>query len=233
MLYKTKGITLSYIRFKESSIIAKIYTEQFGIQSYIVNGVRSKNTKTNKIALYQPLTLVDLVVYHKENKPDSLNRIAEIRCNFPYHSLPFDIVKTTIGLFITEILTKTLLEEEQNLPLFQFLERELQHFDQTQQHVEYFPLQFLTQLSFLLGFGFSSVKDFEEELASNAYPLIPDQAQQHIITHWLANGDINQMPSLTKAQRLTLLDMLLFFYKVHIVNFGDTKSTDILHTVFS
>jgi DNA repair protein RecO (recombination protein O) len=234
MLYKTKGITLNYIRFKESSIIAKIYTEQFGIQSYIVNGVRSTNKKTNKIALYQPLTLVDLVVYHKENKPDTLNRISEIRCNFPYQSIPFDIIKTTIGLFMTEVLTKTLLEEEQNTALFEFLEQQLQAFDHQQEQIEYFPLQFLTQFSFLLGFGLESVKDLEDELSVNAYPLLLDDAQKQAIEHWLHGSSFTPLSQkLTKSQRLTLLDMLLYFYKVHIINFGDTKSTDILHTIFS
>ena len=68
MLYKTRGIALNYIRYRESSIIAKIYTEAFGIQSYIVNGVRSSKSKTNRIALFQPLTLLDMVVYHKSKE---------------------------------------------------------------------------------------------------------------------------------------------------------------------
>ena len=74
MLYKTRGIALSYIRYKESSIIARIFTETFGMQSYIVNGIRSKNAKT-KIALFQPLTILDLVVYN--NKKKDINRISE------------------------------------------------------------------------------------------------------------------------------------------------------------
>jgi DNA repair protein RecO (recombination protein O) len=82
MLHKTKGIVLHYIKYSETSIIVKIYTETFGIQSYIVNGVRSKNNK-NKIALFQPLTLLDMVVYHKANAT-SLNRIAEVRCSEPF-----------------------------------------------------------------------------------------------------------------------------------------------------
>lgn len=233
MLYKTKGIVLNYIRFKESSIITKIYTQRFGIQNYIVNSVRSSSSKTNKIALFQPLTLLDLVVYHKDNKPEALHRISEVRCNYPYHSLPFDIIKTTIGLFITEILTKTLKEEEENLPLFQFLERNLQSFDQQTTGAEYFPLQFLTQFTFLLGFGLESVKDLENQLSENAYPTLPDDAQRRAVQQWLSPKETGISHPLNKTQRLALLDMLLYFYKVHVAHFGELRSADILHSVFS
>jgi DNA repair protein RecO (recombination protein O) len=83
MLHKTRGIGLSYLRYRESSIITKIYTEAFGIQTYIVNGVRSSKSKNNRIALFQPLTLLDMVVYHK-NKEDTVHRISELKCYAPF-----------------------------------------------------------------------------------------------------------------------------------------------------
>jgi DNA repair protein RecO (recombination protein O) len=76
MLQKTSGIVLGFLRYGDSSIITRVYTEEYGLQSYIVNGVRSAKAK-NKISLYQPLTLLDLVVYHKENK--DLKRISEVK----------------------------------------------------------------------------------------------------------------------------------------------------------
>ena len=93
MLQKTRGLVLSHIRYQETSIIVKIYTEELGLQSYIVNSVRTKSSKTNKIALFQPLTLLDLVVYYNEKK--SINRISEQKCNYPFSSIPFNIVKST------------------------------------------------------------------------------------------------------------------------------------------
>lgn len=233
MLYKTKGIVLNYIKFKESSIIVRIYTERFGIQNYIVNSVRSSAAKINKIALYQPLTQLDMVVYHKENRPDSLHRISEVRCNFPYYTLPFDIIKTTIGLFITEILTKTLKEEEENKLLFAFLEQNLQEFDKLKAGAEYFPLQFMTRFSFFLGFGMESVKDLEGQLDENSYPLLLDENQRQAVQLWLSDNLVGANYPLTKQQRLSLLQMLLFYYKVHIINFGELKSAEILHSVFS
>jgi DNA repair protein RecO (recombination protein O) len=107
MLYKTRGIVLSHIKYKETSIIARIFTDAFGSQSYIVNGVRSTNART-KIGLFQPLTLLDLVVYHNSKK--EINRISELKPGFTFHSIPFNIKKMAIALFITELLGKTLKE---------------------------------------------------------------------------------------------------------------------------
>ena len=86
MLHRTRGIVLSYIKYKETSIIVRIFTEAFGMQSYIVNSVRSAKSR-GKMALYQPLSLLDLVVYHKSGK--DLQRISETKFSYAYSSIPF------------------------------------------------------------------------------------------------------------------------------------------------
>ena len=111
MLHKTRGIALSYLKFKESSIIARIFTEAFGMQSYIVNNIRSKTAKS-KIALYQPLTILEMVVYH--NKRKEIHRIGEIKCSYIVQTIPYNIKKTSIALFLTELLNQTLREEGEN-----------------------------------------------------------------------------------------------------------------------
>src|SRR6478609_3522629 len=115
MLHKTRGIVLGHIKYGDSSIISKVYTEAFGLQTYIVNGVRSKSSK-NKIALFQPLTLLDMVVYHKENR--DINRISEMKCNMVFHSIPFEQKKISMVIFLSELLGKTLKEQNPNAELF-------------------------------------------------------------------------------------------------------------------
>ena len=97
MLHKTRGIVFSYTEYRETSLIVKIYTELFGIQSYIVNGVRKKNAKLN-VGWFQPLTLVELVVYHKERH--GLQRISEIRPMPALRDIPFYVIKSAIVLFL-------------------------------------------------------------------------------------------------------------------------------------
>lgn len=231
MLHKTRGIALSYIRYRESSIIAKIYTEAFGIQSYIVNGVRSSRSKSNRIALFQPLTLLDLVVYHKD-KADALHRISEIKCRVPFHSLPFDIVKSSLALFMTEILSKCLREEEENIPLFAFLEDVILYLDEAKGGYENFHIHMLAQLAFFLGFGMESASDLQNELQVNHYPLGMDAIQHTALEIWISAPMGAPVP-LDKARRLSLLNMLLFFYKIHLDSLGEIKSLEVLHEVLN
>jgi DNA repair protein RecO len=109
MLSKTQGIVISYMRYRETSIVVNVYTSEMGICSYIENGVRSAKAK-HKMALFQPLTLLDLEVYHKPGK--GLHRISEAKCFFPYQAIPFDIAKSSLALFLSEVLSKVLKEEE-------------------------------------------------------------------------------------------------------------------------
>ncbi len=229
MLYKTKGIALSYIRFKESSIIAKIYTESFGIQSYIVNGVRNAKSKGNKIALFQPLTLLDLVVYHK-GKNDAVHRISEIKCTTPFHSIPFEMSKSAIALFLTEILSKTLKEEEKNEELFQFLENSISDLDHLVSNFENFHLQFLGHYAAFLGFGIESVSDLESELKQNNYPYLMNPADSKIMSEILSNAAYGNI-KMERSTRAAMLDKFLFFYKIHIEGLGEIKSLDVLKVV--
>jgi DNA repair protein RecO (recombination protein O) len=96
MLFTTKGIVLHHFKYSEKSVIAKVYTEKFGLQSYILNGVRSTKSK-NKAVYLQPLSLVEISANHKENK--GLQQVKNIQLAEVYESIPFNIGKTSIVLF--------------------------------------------------------------------------------------------------------------------------------------
>lgn len=226
MLHKTRGIALSYIRFKETSIIAKIYTDTFGIQSYIVNSVRNTRSKGNRIALFQPLTLLDLVVYHK-GKNDSIHRISEMKCHTPFHSIPFEIGKSAIALFLTEILGKTLNEEEKNEALFVFLENSILDLDNVDSNYENFHLQFLWHLAAFLGFGIENIVDFESELKQNHYPYVLSKSELTILDDLISDSAYGNL-KMGKSIRAAILEKLIFFYKIHIEGLGEIKSLDVL-----
>ncbi|WP_138479715.1 DNA repair protein RecO [Dyadobacter bucti] len=229
MLHKTRGVALSYIRYRESSIIAKIYTEVFGIQTYIVNGVRSSKSKTNRIALFQPLTLLDMVVYHK-NKDDTVHRISEIKCYAPFQTLPYDVMKSSLALFVTEILGKTLREEESNQPLFQFIEDSVLFLDEAGKSFENFHIQFLMQLAAYLGFGIETIQDLENELKQNRYPLVSDPIEMNAADRLLMY-EYGVEVALDRNRRIQILEKLLVFYKIHIDSLGEIKSLEVLREV--
>lgn len=227
MLHKTRGIVIGYIPYRETSVIVRIYTEQFGLQSYIENGVRSSKGR-NKIALFQPLTLLDLVVYHKDR--GGIQRISEAKCSIPFRSLPFDIAKSSLALFVTEILGKVLREETGNELLFEFLYESIRWLDETTGHAEHFHLVFLLKLSFFLGFSPQSGKEIAEQL------------QEHTILHTLDNQSIILVDSLIRANyestlktdrftRNQLLETILKFYQLHIENMGEIRSLAVLKEV--
>ena len=122
MLFNTRGIVFQKVNYSESSIIVKIYTEEFGIQSYIIKGIKSKRSSF-KLAYFQPLTILDLVVYHKENK--NIHNIKEVKVLYAYHDVMINPVKQSFLFFLNEILFKTIKEETQNKLLFEGLDTTL------------------------------------------------------------------------------------------------------------
>jgi len=226
MLHKTRGIALSYLRYRETSIIVKIYTEEFGLQNYIVNGVRSAKSKTNRIAFFQPLTLLYLVVYHK-NKAQTLHRLSEVKCSLPFKSLPFDFVKSSMALFVTEILVKTLQEEQKDEPLFAFLSDSIQYLEVAEQHFENFHLRFLGKLAAFLGFGADHVSEIETQLTHYQYPYVFDDATRAALQVFVL-APYDYPHSLDRARRSQLLNALLFFYKIHLEGLGEIRSLEVL-----
>jgi len=158
MLHSTRGIVFHQIKYAESSIIVKIYTELFGLQSYIVRGIRSKKSRI-KPGLFQHLSLVDLVVYHKEKK--DIQEIKEIKINRPFKSIPNDIRKGTIIIFINEILSKVIREQEANEPLFDFIYRTVEQIDLMEKSIGQSHLLFMVELTRFL--GFAPINNFSQE----------------------------------------------------------------------
>jgi DNA repair protein RecO (recombination protein O) len=226
MLYKTRGIALSYIKYKESSIISRVFTESFGMQSYIVNGIRSKNAKT-KIALFQPLTLLDLVVYH--NKKRDINRISEIKCNFSFHTIPFNIRKTSIALFLTELLNKALLDEGENEPMFEFLNESITMFDFMKTNFENFHLHFLLQLTRYLGIMPESGNSMLKEIG---HSKIYDKGFSEQV-NFLLNSKYEHQLKLHKAIRNDILMAIINYYRFHFDSIKEFKSIQVLKEVLN
>ena len=230
MIIKTRGLVLKFIRYRETSIIVNIYTEALGIQSYIVNSVRSARSKKAKIALYQPLTLLDLVVYHKEKS--QLQRISEAKCLVPFTSIPINHKKAAIALFLVEVLGKTLKEQAENQPLFTFLWESIRSFDQLDDFVENFHLIFLFKLSHYLGFGADSARELVTQLqAQPTAPTITDSDWQGLEA--LVGSNYGHTLTLSNKQRQKLLQILLSFYQWHVEQFAPIKSLPVLNQIFA
>lgn len=227
MLHKTKGIIINFIPYRETSIIVKVYTEEFGIQTYIENGVRSSRGK-NRMALFQPATLLDLVVYMNPKK--DIQRISEIKSGHPYETLPYDIHKSSIALFIVEILHKTLKEEAENKPMFYFLEQTLIDLDKVKEGYENTHLQFLLNFAFYLGFAPQTAKEIGSQFKENAIPVMLSPEIENALNQ-LILGDNYADLKINRSLRNELLNILLTFYRLHLENLSEIKSMTVLREV--
>ncbi len=240
MLHKTRGIVFSYTEYRETSLIVKIYTELFGIQSYIVNSVRKKNPKLN-VGWFQPLTLVDLVVYHRER--NGLQRISEIRPMPPLRDIPFDVIKSTIVLFLNEVLSKCIKEEEENQLLFEFLFNTIQLFDVQQPVSKDFHLLFLIRLTRHLGFypiqnydkehAFFNLVDgkFQTEIPLHPYYLNEADAR-NFSTLILSSADLSSQLNVSSNDKKKLIEIILEYYRLHVSGFANIKSHKVLEQIF-
>lgn len=221
MLLKTKGIVFRFTRYAESSIIVNVFTEKFGLQSYIVNGVRSKNSR-GKMALYQPLTLLDMVVYHRENA--NIMRIREVKVLHLYQTIPGNVHKTAIALFIAEILNKTVKEQSHAEELCEFIIDSLITLDGLVQP-ENFHLVFLVLLSRHLGI---QPQTTDEVLGRNMIERAEEEALALLL-----RANYTTLLDITQSQRRVLLDRMIQFYSTHIDGFGQVKSIPVLREILN
>ena len=183
-----------------------------------------------KMALFQSLTLLDLVVYNKSNS--SLQRISEQRCSEPYHSIPLNFKKSSIAIFLTELLSKTLREEEENKELFCFLHDSFQVLDHLENNFENFHIHFLVRLTKHLGFAVNSAGDIFREISSTigdkSFIMDEESVLQKII-----ESNYSTTIKMSNLMRRDLLEIILQFYRIHNEGFGQLKSTKVLFEIMS
>ncbi len=234
MLVKTHGLVLHTLKYSETSIVSRIFTRELGLQSYMVNGVRS--TKGNKAALFRPGNILELVSYFKREHK-GLQRLKEFNFGVVYQQLPFHIIKSSLALFIIEVLNKVLSEEDPNPELYDFIEGSFIGLDTTDVDLGTFHLRFLGMLAMQLGFHpggkFEHSTPYFDLKEGLSYALAPNHSNYLTArqTAFFFNEYLNSPLDIT--ERRSLLEKLLYFYTLHIDNFGEIRSWEILREVLS
>lgn len=229
MKFKTKGIVFNYIKFRESSIIARIYTDQFGLKNYIINSVRTSKPRY-PISYFQPLSQLEMVVYNKRDS--DINRVAELKSVNTYQSIPYQIVKSSVVLFITEILFKTLKEEEVNQRMYEFFEQSFQYYDLSEDDYINFHLQFLFRYAKYLGFEPVKIANMINEIESGGFAVSLPKEDQSLVDLFI-ESNYEKPVNISNELRRKLLNILILFYQVHFDNLGEIKSHKVLMEVFS
>lgn len=240
MLIKTRGIVFRTVKYGETSVIADIYTAARGLQQYYLKGLRSEKSRM-KANLVQVMSILDLEAYYREDKP--LNSIREARLAYVYQSLPFDVRKGAIALFIAEVARKTIREVEPNPPLFEFLSGVLIALDSADHQFANIHLFFLAHLSAYLGFfpteGYAPETpcfDLQEGCFVPSDPNKPTlmDTETSFSLSLLLSASLEKSGEvpLSRNARNTLLNRLLEYYRLHAGHFGEIQSHRILQEVF-
>lgn len=238
MQAKTEGIVFRVVKYSESSVIATVYTKQFGLQTYIINGVRGKGKSTSKSSALQSLSILNMEVYKKENK--NINRVKSFEPAVVFKEIPFDVVKSSVILFLAEVLNRSVQEEECNEPLYLFIRNAIVELDTEKTNAD-FHLHFLAGLTHHLGFtphGNFSVATPEFNLMEGSFVNGISSINPHFLTNEISKlfSELFFQPTtlqLNKKNRKELLNALLEYYRLHVSNFNVLKSMSVIEQVFA
>ncbi|MBI1224642.1 MAG: DNA repair protein RecO [Bacteroidetes bacterium] len=239
MLIKTRGIVFKAKKYSETSVIVDVFTEEKGLRSYIVSGVRSKRPSVSA-GLLQPMTPVELVAYHRDDH--DLTRLKEVRPHHVFQTIPFDIRRSSVGLFMVEVARNAVLGHEANEALFDFLLRYFQFLDETPHSISNLHLHFMLHLTEFL--GCLPGGDFEE---GTPYFDLQEGVFTHekpFHHHWLAEQASAKFYQLLllplqrchevpfeREERRALVKNLLLYFRLHIENFQPVHSHEVLEEV--
>jgi len=239
MLHKTRGIVFKTTDYGESSVVVQVFTEKFGLQSYIVNGAKKPKAKIARNML-QPLHLLDMVVYHKET--GNVQRIKEVKNSPVLQSIPYNVIKSSLAMFLNEILYKAVKQQSADENMFDFVFSAIEWLDHQADGIANFHLLFLVRLTRYLGFypdrylaGEADYFDLKNGTFSRFKPesvlyLSPPHTQNFTM---LLQGTFENIAGikLNNDERRYLISKLLDYYALHIEGFGNIKSQAVLEEV--
>lgn len=242
MTHKTKGIVLRTVKYGETSLVVTILTELFGVQTYMVNGVRSAKKTGAKANCFQPAAILELVVYHSDAK--NMHRIKEFNWGFLYDTVLTDVIKNSVAAYMVELLHKCLKQPEANTDLFNFCEDAFMQLDKCRRKsVANFPLFFALHLPFFLGFRITdnysneyNILDLQEGMFIDhppPHPYFLHEEGAKITSQVLKVMQPYELEefSLNHQIRRQLLLRFQDYYALHIAEFGQMKTLQVLQEV--
>jgi len=239
MLITTNAIVLSKLKYQDSDLIVKCYTRHLGTVGFLLRGVLKSKKGSVQTAYFQLLSQLQIIVDHKNNR--SLHTIKEVKLNHLYQNLHSNVVKSAVVMFLSEILSVTLKEEEENEALYSYIETALLWFDT---HDEYsnFHLLFLLKLTKYLGFypdvsnhnsPFFNLLEGKFEAKHTSNYCISGENITLLKTFLGITFDTLSQVRITSKQRQSFLNMILLYFELHLDSFKVPKSLQIFNQVFS
>ena len=241
MLEKTKAIVLNQIKYTDSGIVSRMYTRKFGRQSFLIRGMRNKKAGKHNIQ-FQPMFILDLELNYKPNR--EMQVLKEYSVSFTPYNIHSDIKKSSVAIFLGEVLTSVLKEESPHEEMFDFIEDSIIYFDDSREGFANFHIAFLAGLSSFLGFepairmnSGDSYFDMTNGMFVPVPPVHGNYASPEISNllaqFFKASYENISTISLTGTLRNEVLDTLVKYYSLHLPGLKKIKSLEVLKDVFS
>jgi DNA repair protein RecO (recombination protein O) len=240
-VHYTNGIVLHRFKYSDSKVIAKVFTEDFGLQSYMFFGAGSKKGRT-QINLLQPFTPLSMQVYHKETS--EMQKTKEVSLLFPVMNLTNDVIKSSLALFLSEFILKVIKESETDKDLFSFFMESVRSLNAVEEGVGNFHLIFLIRFTKFLGIlpqnnyseshGIFDMRSANFMIGRPTHEFFLNEELSRLLSV-LHRKDLEDIPKsgINHHQRKLLLDGLIRYYNLHLDRPGKLKSLKVLTELFS
>lgn len=239
MLKRTKAILLHHVRYSDNSLIAQFYSQEYGRISVMAKGISSRRGST-KFNYFQPLNILNLELYHRENR--DLHNLKEMSLAYVPGKIHGDITRTSVAMFISEILYNVIREEDANRLLFDFIESSVITLDRMEAGLSNFHLWFLVAFTDYAGIGPSHTEtgdcwfDMLTGQFTTHQPLHPDHldpagARTLNLLLQMPAAEIESL-RLTGDERSELLARLLRYYSLHLPGIRAIRSLQVLKDIF-
>ncbi|QTY26796.1 DNA repair protein RecO [Flavobacterium sp. CS20] len=239
MFVKTQAVVISNVKYRDSDLIVKCYTKALGSVTFMVKGVLKSKKGKFRASMFQPLSLIDIEMQYRNKS--HLEYFKEVQLSHHLNELQSNVYKSSLVMFLSEILKSVIVEEEQNVKLYKFINESVLYLENTTKYAN-FHIAFILKLSSFLGFypHLSTHKDeiyfnLSEGLFQNfESPYTLNLGLSNLFSEFIRNDfNNNQHLQLSKKQRSDILKLLINYYELHIENFKSPKSLEVIEQIFS
>mgnify|MGYP006136219597 FL=1 len=239
MIVSTSAIILSKVRYQDNDLIVKCLTRDLGVISYMVKNISTSKNSKNKFAFFQLLNILDLESNYNPNR--SIQYIKDLKIRYNFTSLHTNIYKSSVVMFLSEILSNIIHNESKDLELFDFIEESFIWYDKSEDSSSFY-LIFLMKITHYLGFypdctnmsyNYFNLEEGLFETSKNSKYVIQGDSLVLFKTILGIKFDSNKLPFIDKINKKDILKNILIYFKLHVDGFKDPKSLKVLNQIFA
>lgn len=240
MHQKTKGVVLNTINYNDKYMLVRIYTDIAGQVTYMVSKSKSRTTKVPR-AIFSPLAVLEMEVDHQPKR--EIQRIKEARPALHFYAISSHLAKTSMAFFLSEFLSRVLRDTGDSRLVFDFIYQSVQILEMTDKNIANFHLVFMLKLSRFLGF----YPNLENYSRHSVFDMMNGEftTGQPVHRHFLGLDDSEVLSRLSRityenmhhfafnrSDRVTIVDRMVEYYRLHLYDFPQLKSLEVLHELF-